>query len=235
MKGDRPWYREPETFIAVAALVVSVSAVAVGLYEAQLQRAHDRADVWPHVEISTFVTPKGASLFVENTGLGPAIIKSVVVTVDGKPRRSWDDVLRALGDSARGDEHDDRGRSCPPRWRTNGARGARSTGPAAPLLGVGRARCGHHLLFVRLQRELGCERRPSGRYEYVAVGGSVPEPGERRGFLSERRVYPPRKRLFVGSTPTGASQQDNDSRDLVSGVGNVPGNITLASVWREGR
>src|SRR5437773_5529500 len=101
MKGDRPWYREPETFIAVAALVVSVSAVAVGLYEAQLQRAHGRAEVWPHVEISTFVTPKGASLFVENTGLGPAIIKSVVVTVDGKPRRSWDDVLRALGDSAR--------------------------------------------------------------------------------------------------------------------------------------
>ena len=101
MNGDRPWYREPETFIAVAALVVSVSAVAVGLYEAQLQRAHDRAEVWPHVEISTFVTPKGASLFVENTGLGPAIIKSVVVTVDGKPRRNWDDVLRALGDSAR--------------------------------------------------------------------------------------------------------------------------------------
>src|SRR2546425_6810638 len=67
MKGDRPWYREPETFIAVAALVVSISAVAIGLYEAQLQRAHDRAEVWPHVEISTFVTPKGASLFVENT------------------------------------------------------------------------------------------------------------------------------------------------------------------------
>jgi hypothetical protein len=56
-----PWYREPETFIAVAALVVSVSAVAVGLYEARLQRTHDRAEVWPHVEISTFVTPTGAS------------------------------------------------------------------------------------------------------------------------------------------------------------------------------
>lgn len=102
MNDTRPWYREPETFIAVAALVVSLSAVAVGLYEAQLQRAHDRAEVWPHVEISTFVTPTGASLGVENTGLGPAIIKSVVVTVDGKARSSWDDVLRALGDSARG-------------------------------------------------------------------------------------------------------------------------------------
>jgi two-component system, cell cycle sensor histidine kinase and response regulator CckA len=89
MNADRPWYREPETFIAVAALVVSVSAVAVGLYEARLQRTHDRAEVWPHVEISTFVTPTGASLSVDNTGLGPAIIKSVVVTVDGKARSNW--------------------------------------------------------------------------------------------------------------------------------------------------
>jgi len=31
MSDDRPWYREPETFIAVAALVVSISAVAVGI------------------------------------------------------------------------------------------------------------------------------------------------------------------------------------------------------------
>src|SRR5437016_619492 len=100
MKGDRPWYREPETFIAVAALIVSVSAVAVGLYEAQLQRAHDRAEVWPHVEISTYTTPQGASLFVENTGIGPAIIKSIVVTVDGQPRKNWPDVMHALNDSA---------------------------------------------------------------------------------------------------------------------------------------
>jgi len=68
MSDDRPWYREPETFVAVAALIVSVSAVAVGIYEAALQRAHDRAEVWPHVELSTYITPKGAALFVENTG-----------------------------------------------------------------------------------------------------------------------------------------------------------------------
>ena len=30
-RGDRPWYRGPESFIAIAALVVSVSAVVVGL------------------------------------------------------------------------------------------------------------------------------------------------------------------------------------------------------------
>src|SRR3982751_1653555 len=88
------WYRQPETFIAVAALVVSISAVVVGLYEASLQRAHDRAEVWPHLEISTFTSSSGASISLVNNGIGPAIIKSVVVTVDGKPQRVWHDVLQ---------------------------------------------------------------------------------------------------------------------------------------------
>lgn len=57
MSDDRPWYREPETFIAIAALIVSVSAMVVGIYEAALQRAHDRAEVWPHVELDTFTNP----------------------------------------------------------------------------------------------------------------------------------------------------------------------------------
>lgn len=96
MAANRPWYREPETFVALAALIVSVSALAVGIYEASLQRAHDRAEVWPRLEITTWVTPTGAELRLENTGIGPALIRSVVVTVDGKPQRSWDGVLRAL-------------------------------------------------------------------------------------------------------------------------------------------
>jgi hypothetical protein len=101
MSADRPWYQEPETFVAVAALIVSVSAVAVGLYEASLQRAHDRAEVWPHVEVGTFTTPTDATVYLENTGVGPAVVNSIVVTVDGKPRRNWEDVVTALfGDEA---------------------------------------------------------------------------------------------------------------------------------------
>jgi hypothetical protein len=93
---DRPWYREPETFIAVAALVVSLSAVIVGIYEAALQRAHDRAEVWPHLELSTYVTPRGAEVRLENGGIGPAIVHSVIVTVDGRPRHNWDEVVEAI-------------------------------------------------------------------------------------------------------------------------------------------
>ncbi len=96
MAEARPWYREPEAFIALAALVVSLSAVTVGIYEAWLQRAHDRAEVWPHVEISTFTNPQGAVVYLENTGLGPAIVNSLVVAVDGKTRKDWSDVMQAM-------------------------------------------------------------------------------------------------------------------------------------------
>ena len=95
MSDERPWYREPESFIALAAVVVSISAVAVGLYEASLQRAHDRAEVWPHVEVGTFTTSTEATVYIENTGVGPAVISSIVFTVDGKRRKNWDDLVTA--------------------------------------------------------------------------------------------------------------------------------------------
>jgi hypothetical protein len=96
MTSDRRWYTEPETFIAVAALIVSVSAVVVGIYEASLQRHHDRAEVWPHVEIQVVTKSTGATIMLENTGIGPAIVQSVVVTVEGHPRSNWKEVLRTL-------------------------------------------------------------------------------------------------------------------------------------------
>ncbi len=92
----RAWYKEPETFIALAALVVSVSAVAVGLYEASLQREHDRNEVWPHVEIGTYTSSQTASIAVANTGIGPAVIDNILVSVDGRAKRNWKEVLGAL-------------------------------------------------------------------------------------------------------------------------------------------
>jgi len=102
MSDDRPWYREPESFVAVAALIVSLSALGVGLYEARLQREHDRAEVWPNLEVGTYTSPAGANVFVQNTGLGPAVVEAIEVTVDDKPVHNWPGVLQSLlGDSAR--------------------------------------------------------------------------------------------------------------------------------------
>ena len=44
--------------------------------------------------------PKGASVYLQNNGIGPAIVRSIEVTVDGKPARNWAEVLAAvLGES----------------------------------------------------------------------------------------------------------------------------------------
>jgi hypothetical protein len=96
MSDDRPWYREPETFIALAALIVSITAVVVGVYEAALQRKHDVAEVWPHLELSTWLSDTTATFRIGNTGLGPAIVNFVEVRVDGKAQRNWQEALRTL-------------------------------------------------------------------------------------------------------------------------------------------
>jgi hypothetical protein len=67
----------------------------LGVYEASLQRHHDRAEVWPRVEIQTFTGDKGATLSVENTGIGPAVIKSAVITVDGVAQQNMRSVLKS--------------------------------------------------------------------------------------------------------------------------------------------
>jgi hypothetical protein len=102
MSETRKWYTEPESFVAIAALVVSLSALGVGVYEANLQRQHDRAEVWPHLEVELFVDESGAKLQAENTGLGPAVVESIDVSLDGKPQNNWPAVLLSLtGDSLR--------------------------------------------------------------------------------------------------------------------------------------
>ena len=100
--SERRWYTEPESFVALAALIVSLSALGVGVYEAALQRRHDRAEVWPHLEVEVFVGDSGAKVQVENTGLGPAVVESIEVAADGRAQHNWRGVLQALvGDSLR--------------------------------------------------------------------------------------------------------------------------------------
>jgi hypothetical protein len=82
--------------VALAALAVSVCAVAVSVYEASLQRQHARAEAWPHVELTITVSSERAQIAVRNSGLGPAAIEHVAVQVDGRPASGWTTVLPEL-------------------------------------------------------------------------------------------------------------------------------------------
>jgi len=79
---------------AVIAAFVGLLALCVSGYTAYLQRQQVRAQVWPYLETGISSSKRGVSL--SNKGVGPAIIRSAQVLVDGKPQRNWPAVFRAL-------------------------------------------------------------------------------------------------------------------------------------------
>jgi len=96
---------QPEMMVAVSAVFIGVCALAVSLYETQLRREEQRSAVLPLLELgrSHYTKPDDGdkanwrlSLHAENVGIGPARIENFIVTVDGKPYKTWRSALRAL-------------------------------------------------------------------------------------------------------------------------------------------
>lgn len=95
---------------AIIAAFVGLLALVVGGYTAYVQHQGVqteikgvRAQVWPYLEIGESGTgPGGAGndtggkLIAVNAGVGPAIIRSVEVLVDGKAEPDWIHVFKAV-------------------------------------------------------------------------------------------------------------------------------------------
>lgn len=82
------------------ALGVSLLALAIGAYQTRLMQDQARASVWPYLTIGTTYTndvdDNGFILQVDNFGIGPAKVGSVKLSLDGRPQRTWNDVLEVL-------------------------------------------------------------------------------------------------------------------------------------------
>jgi hypothetical protein len=87
----------------VVASLVGLLALMVSGYTAWIQRQQVRAEVWPHVWMA--YQDREHQLTVYNKGVGPAIVRSVRLTVDGKPQPDWDHAFAALGLPASGLGH----------------------------------------------------------------------------------------------------------------------------------
>ncbi len=85
-----------DLLIATCALLISGVATAASLWQSHVVAQQLGAQVWPYVAFSETYGDQRVQLSAENDGLGPAVMRSVVVRVDGKPKRSLIDVLRAL-------------------------------------------------------------------------------------------------------------------------------------------
>lgn len=79
---------------AVIAALVGMLALAVAAYTAYIQRQQVSAQVWPYLMWAN--SDNQMEFMWINKGVGPAIVKTAQVLVDGKPQRDWTAVMRSL-------------------------------------------------------------------------------------------------------------------------------------------
>jgi hypothetical protein len=87
--------RGASRYDAVIATLVGLCALCVSAYTAYMQRQQVRAMVWPILEFDTSNQPD-IHLTLANKGVGPAIIRHVIVKVDGQPVINWHEALEKL-------------------------------------------------------------------------------------------------------------------------------------------
>jgi hypothetical protein len=93
-KKPRPGARRWDAVAAILAALIGFLALVVSGYTAYVQRQQVRAQVWPYLILTNYDTDRSLNVF--NKGVGPAIMRSARVRVDGKPQPDWNHVLDAL-------------------------------------------------------------------------------------------------------------------------------------------
>ncbi|HEU4952352.1 MAG TPA: hypothetical protein VFT46_10390 [Holophagaceae bacterium] len=84
-----------EILLAAVAFFVSAATLGVYLYQARMMRAQQHASVWPYLE-ATYSNVDDYRLVVRNKGVGPALVRQVEMTLDGKALRSNADLVAGV-------------------------------------------------------------------------------------------------------------------------------------------
>ncbi len=83
-------------FIAIAALLISALTAGALVYQTRVIADQYAATIWPYLSVTGTFGPNGGTLDLENDGLGPALIESAQLSVDGKVVPNWNDYLDVL-------------------------------------------------------------------------------------------------------------------------------------------
>lgn len=90
-----PRKRDWASYSAIIATLVGLLALCVSAYTAMLQQQQVRAQVWPRLLLMNSDTQQ--ELLVMNKGVGPALVGSLRVYVDGVVQKDWQSVAKTLG------------------------------------------------------------------------------------------------------------------------------------------
>jgi hypothetical protein len=91
--------------ISIAATVIALAALAVAVLEGLAARRHNRISVVPHLSVLQSVSGAPADLVglrLKNNGVGPAVLRSVTLAIDGQrigqgDALTWLKVMHQLG------------------------------------------------------------------------------------------------------------------------------------------
>src|SRR5437773_12202289 len=87
--------RGASRYDAVIATFVGFLALCVSGYTAYMQRQQVRAAVWPILQFDSGNAPD-IHFTLANQGVGPALIRNVIVKVDNQLVKNWDEEMKKL-------------------------------------------------------------------------------------------------------------------------------------------
>lgn len=82
--------------IAIGALLISALTAATLIYQTHVIGDQFSATIWPYLSVGTTYDTNGETIEISNDGVGPALVRSASLQVDGRPLRSWDDYIVVL-------------------------------------------------------------------------------------------------------------------------------------------
>ena len=83
-------------FMAIAAVVISAVTAAALIYQTRVIGDEFAAAIWPYLSVGTTYNASGETIEVSNDGVGPALVRSAQLSVDGRQVRAWNDYLDAI-------------------------------------------------------------------------------------------------------------------------------------------
>jgi hypothetical protein len=83
-------------FIAIAAVLISAITAGTLFYQTRVIGDEFAATIWPYLSVGTTYVTGGETIEVANDGVGPALVRSAQLYVDGRKVRAWNDYLKAL-------------------------------------------------------------------------------------------------------------------------------------------
>ncbi len=94
VREDRPF--RLDLVVALGALLISTVAALATVYQTRVIARQFSAAVWPYVSFDSTNSPNFTELDIRNDGLGPAIIRAVKLSWDGKPQPSIEAIVASL-------------------------------------------------------------------------------------------------------------------------------------------